>query len=270
MSEEIIKQAEKFYDNFSTKLIKDYLQGNPRIISAISHTITHLYDGSPAKILDIGCGLGWSSHEFAKHFPNAEVTGIDLSNELIKSAKHLFSASNLTYTVQDITADNFLQFGKFDAVVLLDVYEHIPVAMRQAFNLSIKNILNDNGMIILTCPSVYHQNYLRNDDPQGLQPVDEDITLATLQQLGTTIGAEMSFFSFTTVFRQNDYTHSVLKRGLSLLPKQKNKQPLSIHLDEQELKFQRIANSKFSHVADELKTAKAAKGNTLKRLFKFK
>jgi 2-polyprenyl-3-methyl-5-hydroxy-6-metoxy-1,4-benzoquinol methylase len=266
MSNDIIKEAEKFYNEFSPKLVKDYLLGNPRIEAAIKHTLTFLNKFSSKKILDIGCGLGWSSYEYAKHFPCAEVLAIDLSSELIKSANDLFSSNNLKYVVQNITAKEFAEFEKFDAIVLLDVYEHIPSEMRKAFNLALNNILKEDGVVILTCPSVYHQNFLREYDVAGLQPVDEDITLTTMQELAKDINAEVCFFSFNTIFRQNDYTYTVLKKGLLLQDKIKNIPAFNIRLDEKNIRYKRILESRFKDIAKNLPLKKESKLKKLKKL----
>jgi hypothetical protein len=46
--------SKSFYDNFATKLLSDYIYGNPRAEAAIKYALRWIPRGS-RKILDIGC-----------------------------------------------------------------------------------------------------------------------------------------------------------------------------------------------------------------------
>ncbi|XP_071805257.1 S-adenosylmethionine-dependent methyltransferase Rv2258c-like [Asterias amurensis] len=62
---------------------------------------------SGIKVLDIGCGPGASTLEFAKHFPKSTIYGLDLSESGIKNAQEVAKASGLTNTVfrcQDVSS----------------------------------------------------------------------------------------------------------------------------------------------------------------------
>ena len=54
--------------------------------------------------------MGWSSYEFARFFPQAEVLGVDISSELTRLARHFFSRSNLSYQKVDVTSEAFTWF----------------------------------------------------------------------------------------------------------------------------------------------------------------
>jgi len=199
-----------FYDNFDKKLIDDYVLGNPRIESAIKELGSFIKPSSTS-ILDIGCGIGWSSHEFAKTFASTKIYGIDLSPKLIERAKALFLRSNLEYHCVDIT-ENFSFDSKFDAVSLIDVYEHIPLNSREEFHACLKLFLNDGSRVLLACPSKFHQNWLRANKPEGLQPVDEDVDFKTIQKLSSDIDCEVIFFSYKKIWKAYDYFYAVLER----------------------------------------------------------
>ena len=100
------------------------------------------------RILDIGCGIGWSTHEFANYFNEAVVKGIDLSPVLINTADRLFNRDNLSYQVFDITSNVPTQ--TFDAVVMIDVYEHIPKKERANFHLALKKLLKRQRKITIS------------------------------------------------------------------------------------------------------------------------
>ena len=44
-------------------------------------------DGSPPRVLDLGTGTGAAAFSVARHFPEAQVTGADLSNEMLAEAR---------------------------------------------------------------------------------------------------------------------------------------------------------------------------------------
>lgn len=199
-----------FYNKFDKKLINDYVSGNIRIESAIINLASFVPEKSK-NILDIGSGLGWSSHEFAKCFKNANVEGIDFSPVLTKNARKLFRRDNLSYKVFDITRN--LPDKTYDSVVMIDVYEHIAFEERSAFHQALKSIINDQGRLLLACPSKYHQAWLKKYSPQGLQPVDEDVDYETLCRLAQDIGGEVTYFEYQKVWRNFDYFHAVIEIG---------------------------------------------------------
>jgi ubiquinone/menaquinone biosynthesis C-methylase UbiE len=43
--------------------------------------------GSPPRVLDLGTGTGAAAFAVARHFPEAQVTGADLSNEMLAEAR---------------------------------------------------------------------------------------------------------------------------------------------------------------------------------------
>lgn len=203
-----MKESLEFYNKFDKKLINDYVLGNIRIVCAIKKLVQFIPNASK-NILDIGCGLGWSSHEFAKAFPDAQVEGIDLSPVLIETASKLFDQPNLDYKCYDLTQG--LPEQKYDAILMIDVYEHIPCNDRAEFHKSIKQRLNDQGCLILACPSKYHQAYLKNNNPEGLQPVDEDVDFNTIQQVAKVINGEVVFFEYQSIWNEYDYLYAIIE-----------------------------------------------------------
>ena len=203
-----MKDSLDYYNNFDVKLINDYVLGNIRIESAITN-LGMFIPNDATNILDIGCGLGWSSHEFSKHFKGANILGIDLSPVLIDKAKKLFSNNNLNYEVFDVTQN--VPNIKYDAIIMIDVYEHIPMNDRKMFHGSLKKLINDNGRLILACPSKFHQSWLKKNNPKGLQPVDEDVSLENFSDLAKDIIGEIIFFEYKNIWNNLDYVYSVIQ-----------------------------------------------------------
>jgi len=206
-----MKESLEYYNKFDKKLINDYVLGNKRIVNAIRQLGSFIPKNSK-NILDIGCGLGWSSHEFAKAFSTSEVLAVDLSPVLIDTASKLFdSQNNLTFKSYDLTQG--LPKNIYNAIVMIDVYEHIPLVDRVEFHKSIKNILAKNGRFILACPSKYHQDYLKKNNPSGLQPVDEDVDFETINNIAKDIDGEVTFFEYQNIWNNYDYLYAVIERN---------------------------------------------------------
>lgn len=209
--------ASEFYDAFLGKLIADFLLGNKRMELALKYTLSQLSKNLASDVLDLGCGIGWSSTEISRLQHGPRVTGVDLSKQLITAARTMFGETpqrkylNVNLESQD-WRDSLDE--KFDACILIDVYEHINKDARPKFHESLSKILTNDAIIVLTCPSHLHQNYLRRENPQGLQPVDEDVLVGDLLQFANAIGGELSHFSYVDIWSTNDYFHATLSRGL--------------------------------------------------------
>lgn len=207
-----MNEATSFYDAFADKLRHDYIVGNPRMLSALAFLRDEVAVSGARRILDIGCGIGWSSHEMARLASVAEVHAIDLSAQLIATAKGLFASPKITFDVVDVTTIMPSAERPYDAIVMLDVYEHIPVAARARFHEALAALLAPGGFILLTCPTVDHQNYLRQHKPEGLQPVDEDVGLPEMLALAGAIDGTLDVWQLQTVWNPRDYFHAVVRR----------------------------------------------------------
>jgi len=207
-----------FYNKFREKLLADFYHGNPRLESAIYFACRQLAKSTPGRIIDIGSGLGWSTHEMLRAMPDCHAVGVDLSPALTELASALFGDNrNAEFICQDITDVAWAEHFKsnFDACVMLDVYEHVPRALRSGFHESLASLLSDHAKLIITCPTPMHQNYLRTEKPEGLQPVDEDVTFEDLLVLAHDLGASISHFEYKSIWASNDYLHAEISRNVT-------------------------------------------------------
>lgn len=197
-----------YYDEFSRKLLADYVHGNPRIERAIEHVIRSL-PVDTTSVLEVGCGIGWMSAEISRRMPGVRVTAVDLSPGNIELAKTLFGDEGVRFEVADVTDPDWTSDGPFDGIVMCDVYEHIPDDARSSFDTALARLAAHRTTVVLTFPSASYQHYLRTEEPGGLQPVDEVITEATIDELASTLGASRSLFRSVSVWRPDDYVHAV-------------------------------------------------------------
>jgi len=77
---------------------------------------------SSAKVLDMGCGAGFLTHDLAKL--GHEVVGIDLSEESLKVAQKLDETGDVNYIQADASAVPFCD-ASFDAICAMDLLEHV-------------------------------------------------------------------------------------------------------------------------------------------------
>ena len=200
-----------FYDRFARKLLADYASGNPRTEQAILFAISML-PGGPIEVLDIGCGIGWSTNEIASNHPDARVRGVDLSPRLVDTARSLFGGEPRThFEVCDFIEDEIE--GEVDAVVLLDVYEHFPASARASVHARFRTLLRDDGCLILSVPTPKHQQYLRNEHPGELQPIDEDVSRHDFDKLADDLEGRVVARQMVSVWHPDDYMYAVIQRG---------------------------------------------------------
>lgn len=212
INDEFMERVADFYNQRTTKFLKDYIYGNPRTISAIQFAVSEVPKGS-ARILDIGCGIGWSTWELHQSNPSAMVYGVDLSGELIRVANQLFNESGIKFSNHNILNWGVGADEPFDVVVGLDVYEHIALDQRRAFHDVLNRLLKPDGVVILSCPTVSQQNFLKINKPEGLQPINEDVSLEILETLAIEISGTVVSYEEVSIWSDGDYLHSVITRG---------------------------------------------------------
>lgn len=199
----------QFYDNFSPKLVRDYVYGNSRVGSALE-TALSIIGNEPLNILDVGCGIGVSSAAFRRVHPKSSVLGVDISERNIEVALRLFACDGLGFAVSAM--DGPPSQNKYDVITLLDVYEHIPRDSWPKFNNVLAEALRPDGSVVLTTPSELHQTYLAQHNPKGLQVIDETVRPDDILALANDLDAHLILYKSVSVWHTNDYVHVVLTR----------------------------------------------------------
>lgn len=209
------KDIARFYDGFLERLLHDFAVGNPRVLRGIRLAIEYL-PFHAERILDIGCGIGWSTLELSRHFPHAEILGIDISSNLIRAADKLFDRPQVNFMVGDVSKENWsegLGRGGWDAAVMIDVFEHLPITARLEFCHKLSYLLLDGGYLILAYPSPAHLAWDGLHAPDLLQPEDHPIGLNDLQMVVNVIGGVIVHHSYISVWDKYDYVHTVIRKG---------------------------------------------------------
>lgn len=102
-----------------------------------------------ARILDFGCGMGFTLMSLEEMgYKNAE--GLDRDRELVAAGRSRGLAVQLVSSALDFLRDHP---DSFDAVLLLDLLEHIHPDQHDCFLAALHASLRPGGRIILTVPN---------------------------------------------------------------------------------------------------------------------
>ena len=97
-----------------------------RLMARFEGTLGELFtQAAPTSVLDVGCGEGVLTHQWAEHLDERRIVGIDLDDDKLKAEWATRQHPNLEY--RTIPAEN-LPFadGEFDMACAIEVLEHVP------------------------------------------------------------------------------------------------------------------------------------------------
>ena len=80
---------------------------------------------APASILDVGCGEGVLTEQWADELGGGRIVGIDLDDAKLKAEWARRRRPNLEYRVEDATDLSFAD-DEFDMATAIEVLEHVP------------------------------------------------------------------------------------------------------------------------------------------------
>ena len=141
--------------------------------------------------------------------PKARILAVDISGNNVRMANALFAHPRVTFQQADATEAAL--GGTWQYVIFPDVYEHIPIERRPALHVHLASYLTEDGRILLTCPTTWHQDALRAAG-SGLQIVDEDVNLGDVSQLAIDVKGFVSLFRTVSIWHSNDYFHAIVDR----------------------------------------------------------
>jgi 2-polyprenyl-3-methyl-5-hydroxy-6-metoxy-1,4-benzoquinol methylase len=118
-------------------------------IAAMPDVEARLRSEPPARVADVGCGVGWSTLALARSFPEANVEGIDLDEASIDDARRNAAEAGMTdavsFQVRD-AADPAAK-GAYDLACMFEALHDTP---RPAEVLSaLREMLRDGGSMLL-------------------------------------------------------------------------------------------------------------------------
>jgi len=118
-------------------------------LPSISEIHARLQADPPARVLDAGCGTGWSSIAIARAYPNAIVHGFDADEASITTARANAAAAGLgdrvTFAVRDASRPGI--DGRFDLVTAFETVHDMgrPVAALA----EMRDLLAEDGVVLV-------------------------------------------------------------------------------------------------------------------------
>ena len=103
---------------------------------------------SSLKVLDLGAGTGLMAAFIAYSFPNARITMVDISNEMLERARARFELAGprFRFEVSDYGVDRIQE--KYDAIVSGLSIHHLSDEQKRSLFKRIYGALNDDGVFV--------------------------------------------------------------------------------------------------------------------------
>jgi SAM-dependent methyltransferase len=106
-----------------------YGSSNPvvrRLMSGFHSTLDELWaKAAPESVLDVGCGEGVLTAEWAERLGDRRIVGIDLDDPKLLAEWEGRRRANLEFRVEEATSLSFAD-GEFDLAAAIEVLEHVP------------------------------------------------------------------------------------------------------------------------------------------------
>jgi 2-polyprenyl-3-methyl-5-hydroxy-6-metoxy-1,4-benzoquinol methylase len=97
-----------------------------RLMSGFHATLDELWErAAPSSVLDVGCGEGVLTVEWAERLGDGRVVGIDLDDPKLRAEWERRARPNLEFRAEEATRLSFAD-DEFDLAAAIEVLEHVP------------------------------------------------------------------------------------------------------------------------------------------------
>lgn len=164
--------------------------------------IANTFGGSkPIRVLDISAGHGLYGLAFAKHNPNARVTGVDWAN-VLEVAKENAAKSGVADRYSTIPGSAFdVDFGSgYDVILVPNFLHHFDAPTNQTLLRKVHAALAPGGIAIAP-------EFIPNED--RISPARD--AAFSLQMLGTPAGDAYTYAELEKMFREAGFARSEMR-----------------------------------------------------------
>ena len=132
------------------------------------------------RLLDIGCGSGQTMAWFRTLFPGWQTFGLDIAFDGLRAARTLGETQVLAASAMDLPVPT----GSVDAVISLDVLQHLPLRGGDELALrEIRRVLRPGGAVLLRT-NAQSIPYAADDEAFAFHKYETDEMRAKLQSAG--------------------------------------------------------------------------------------
>lgn len=129
---------------------KGDVSGDPMLRDSYHQVIQQQLKITPTAILDVGCGAGMSTFALQAIYPQAQVTGIDLSPYFLAVAQHRGQESQQNITWVHAAAESTgLPDASFDSVSACLMFHELPTTAAQAIITEARRLLRPEGYLTI-------------------------------------------------------------------------------------------------------------------------
>jgi trans-aconitate methyltransferase len=214
-----VEHIKSYYDSHVFRKLGDFVDGNARVECALE-TVESWAPAKPARIAEIGCGIGAVCWRLSQRWPEAEIIGMDISEKSLEIARRIFGSRQISFCAGALEPGKLS--GQFDLIVLMDVYEHIDRSERELVHAVLKDLRSPRGRIMLSVPTPRHLQWLQANHPDEIQPIDEHISIETISTLAKETATEVVFYQEVGIWHEGDYAHAVLGKQTDWRPVSRN------------------------------------------------
>ncbi len=103
------------------------------------------------RVLDLGCGNGWFTHQMAKSLPDSQIIGADINQTELEQARRCFASKNIDFKYLDVF--DFQPSQKFDLITInaaIQYFENIDQLFQK-----IKTLLRGGGEFHILDSPIY-------------------------------------------------------------------------------------------------------------------
>jgi SAM-dependent methyltransferase len=121
------------------------------------HKIIKVKKTSINDVLDVGCGMGYTTYELSKFYVNSKVVGVDVSSDAIDYAKQRFKSASFICQALRPTNQNI---GQFDLIFCFEFYPFTRTSSIQThidYLTYFLSHLKPNGKLVI------HHKWTNND-----------------------------------------------------------------------------------------------------------
>ena len=163
-------------------------------------------DKKKLRLLDLGTGYGYIEYAL-KSNPNIIIEGIDISPKAIKNLNRHFNGK---FIVNSIYKYKYIS-DSFDAVVLLEVLEHVPPSKTFFILKNINKVLKRGGIFIVSIPMNEGLEKMSENTNGHLRTYTKDVIFAELKLSGFKIIDYKELYAFKSLYMIKTLLSKVVK-----------------------------------------------------------